>query len=200
MLELAFNRLKQSLISISGRSTLAEAPRYVVTAAFSDAWTIIDSANRFRALLRLFPESRDIVEIQTFLDDTEPIKLLRDRVQHLQARFDKLVSQKQPTWGWITWITFETLESVQSHALVAGSLKGLKGLRAENPAGKLITPPIDLITLNAHGLSVALVNVINQVANLVALIEESLTPQFEEYDRTGADLYLVMTMESPAQS
>lgn len=198
MADLAYMRLRKCLVKVSESNKLSEAPDFVVAAALSDAWTIVDTMHRLRGLLKLFPDSSSSELVAEFLSASESIRDLRNSVQHLHARFDKLVKDRLPTWGWITWVTMTEESHCHVHALVPGSLDRLSGLGIENPGGKEVTAPIDLISLKAHGYVVSLSALHNEVRALVQNLEIILRDQFDGHRTLGADLHLVMKLKASA--
>ncbi len=190
MADLAYNRLLNTLAVYSSGSVDA-VPSQIYTSAFSDAWSVVDSVDRLRGLLLLIPGAKESPEVQVFQDRSKSIRVLRNSIQHLHARFDKLVSEKLPTWGCITWVTLSPEDSTRgaTHMIAAGSLRGTS-YAMENPAGKPIQQSLDLISLHAHGLSIPFSDLREALSSLLSFLERTLSLQFKDLPHAAADLYL----------
>ncbi len=108
-------------------------------AIFANAWSIVDSLTRLDKLLNCLTELHDQEPIKQFREKAK-IKRMRNHIQHLDERFDKLVELRRPTWGTLTWIRFEKdfLKSreFEHHTLTAGSFQSTF-VDCELPTGKI---------------------------------------------------------------
>lgn len=68
-----------------------------------DAWSIIDSANRFRDLLENLPGLPNSPWRRLLRDRTEDAAALRDCVQHQLGETDRLCVQGGQLWGYLSW-------------------------------------------------------------------------------------------------
>ncbi len=192
MADLSFARLCRALLAITPDSSHdSSLPGFA--GPFGDAWSIIDSVNRLRPLTLLVPGAKKHPAVRAFLGATEPIRALRDNVQHIQSRVDRLVSQQLPTWGVISWVTLHDRDPVliRSHVIVAGSVSP-GSHRLENPAGQRLRPPMDLVKLTAHGLTVDLGEALRSVAGLVTILENQLSRQFGNLPHAASDVYVAV--------
>lgn len=111
-------------------------------AIFANAWSIVDSLTRLDKLLNCLTELHDQEPIKQFREKAKigKIKRMRNHIQHLDERFDKLVELRRPTWGTLTWIRFEKdfLKSreFEHHTLTAGSFQSTF-VDCELPTGKI---------------------------------------------------------------
>lgn len=77
--------------------------------------------------------------------------------------------------------------SVYSCALIPGTLL-TQSHQIINPLGKTITPPIDLISLNASGESFCLSEALRDIESLTLKVEKKMLEQFKELPQSAADL------------
>lgn len=170
------------------------------TAAFTDTWCIVDATNRLRALVALLPVPKDAatMKIKQFLASTEVVRELRNSVQHITKRIDRLVAKSQPAWGSISWISIESPDRPKYfiHAVAAGTLYGGHEVPMTNPTEKRLRGHhvdgvwIMDITFHAHEKEVPLTYVVAEVEGLVRLLESSLAQQFTPAQAAGGDLYV----------
>jgi hypothetical protein len=171
MADLAHTRLQNTLIN--------DNPDH--TSAVLDAWSIVDSLHRLRELLNQMPGvKRNSPTLQIFQRNTTQIEAMRHGVQHLRGEIDTLVAQNKPVWGSLSWVKPVGEREVDVGLLVAGTLSDYKGLPMVNPAGKSVSPPVDLITLTAYGHTVCLSEAMEYVERLVRKIEEQLHEKIQD--------------------
>jgi hypothetical protein len=200
MAELTFDRLVDALLRISQDGKADNVPGGF-GAPFCDAWTVIDSVNRIRPLLLSIPGAKDALPVQHFIQKTEDVYRLRNRVQHLHGRLDKLAADKLPTWGIITWVTVADPASFTGHvhAIVAGSVFDTEHVM-ENPVGSTIRVPLDLVKLRAHGEVVALTSIPAILQELVSFLEGQLRRQFNDVPVAASDVYLRLEFQGQRDS
>src|SRR6185503_13959056 len=109
MAELASDRLVTLLAEVSKSEPDGVRVESACASGLCDAWTIVDAVNRLRALTYAIPDGEEADYVREFREQTEQIRKLRNDVQHLYARVDKLASDQQPTWGTIAWVTVDQL-------------------------------------------------------------------------------------------
>ncbi len=190
MAELALDRLLSALPLTPGVDALAGH-----VAPFCDAWTLVDAVNRIRPLLRAIPKAEHSNDVQDFLASTEDVYRLRNCVQHLHGRLDKLAADNLPAWGVITWVTLKdpSKEILILHTLLAGSVFD-GSLPVENPIGQPLRVPIDLVRLHAHGEVVTLTALPEILHKIVISLEKQLEKQFPVGPKTGEGLYVTMEL------
>ena len=196
--ELAFRRLEEMLRTISQASE-GSLPPAAFPRTLADIWTIIDSVNRLRTLVKLMPKAMEVDYVQAFLSQTEVAQKMRNAVQHLPGRLDKLLSLQQPTWGTVSWITLEEGCPTRGliHLLIPGSLQRGR-FPMPNPVGESLQVPLDLIILNAHGYSARIVDLVQTVAAFISRFQETLSEQGGELPHAAAELYLRTEVEESA--
>jgi hypothetical protein len=119
----------------------AEKPfdhKEILPSLFSDAWSIVDSIYRLRALLPMLPEAKVSEIINNFISATKEAHELRHSSQHLHDRIDSFVSHNEQAWGYITWITFDKYPEGRMHTVVSVSVAGKIHFSPANPIGKTV--------------------------------------------------------------
>jgi hypothetical protein len=189
MCDLAFERLINSLVQIS-RERSAEGVVGGVAAPFSDAWTMIDAVNRIRPLMKGLPGSHRADATAEFMAATERVYALRNAVQHLHGRLDKIAADQIPTWGTITWLSVMGSPPLfKMHLLVPGAT--FQGEHAtDNPAGLSIRAPLDHVKLRAHGTVVTITDLPLAVRRLITFLESQIARQFKDLPESGSDTYI----------
>jgi hypothetical protein len=191
MAELAYIRLQAMLFYISAQGNTSSAN---FASVFADVWLIVDAVSRLRRLVNALPGGDTHETTQLFCRDTDILRLLRNRVQHMDERVADLVNLQEPAWGYITWVSFlnvssnELPQSGKTHVLASGSMRNV-AFNFENPAGKEITASIDLLSLHAYGFSVGISEIMIKVQALTKFLEEQLQKQFEGHPTSMADVY-----------
>jgi hypothetical protein len=217
--DISYDRLCNTLIELSD-SAKEGKHRDIVSIAFADAWTIIDSINKLRFLIRHFLEEsekkyppmpkplqvitnvHEIKEIKLyeFIASTENIKLVRDASQHLNARIDQLLSKKKPIWGIIYWVDSRKIKkqgnslSYLMKAITSYSLPELKE-RINFPRPPKLGYPVGWISLAAHGFDINLSDIMLMVELVVKNLEKQLGPQFEPYRGYNSSMVIEMCIE-----
>ena len=196
LIELSFNRLYGSLHEISKEKQGVDLQQHYYS-VFSDAWSIVDSANRLQGLVKSIEGYQYSPAISDFLVHNESGRNLRNHVQHLNSNLDRLVKLKQPIMGWITWVACLDAEKdrIYSRMISAGSLANGK-MEIQNPVGKVIQPPVDLIRLHADRHSVDLSELVDRVSAVSHFLESKLATTVEHTPAHVTDLQLVVVFES----
>ena len=196
MADLAFRRLVQSLSLISKRAEQDfNSDNY--TLAFSDAWTIIDSIDRLRGLLHPLAKSdqNDSNYIQGFIDSFTVIRVLRNGIQHVNGRIEKLVKNNSSVWGSLSWVAIDKNEpnSGKVHVIIDGPIINNSSFPAVNPIEKDISYPISQIQLTAYEESVNISDIHEALRSLYNNMEEMLKPQFEGQPKSGATMHMSLS-------
>jgi hypothetical protein len=101
MAHIAYERLYSHLQTVAASPT---EPRVRDTAvAMLDAWSIVDSAHRFRDLVESMPGLPNSAWKRLLRDRTDEVAALRDCVQHQLGEIDRLSSGGGQLWGYLTW-------------------------------------------------------------------------------------------------
>jgi hypothetical protein len=181
--EFSYRRLQETLATIATESyeTSERAPMF--TSAFVDAWAIVDSIDRFRALWQLLPipgqPSRHEVVEGSFLEKSQSIRDLRNVADHLAQRADYVVTQNGSALGILSWVTIPDPVDLRalSCAIIPGSVQQHRA-KLPIPMGKVVELPSDLIELKAGEYSVCLSEQLPKVREIIELLEKSLDQEF----------------------
>jgi hypothetical protein len=206
MADLAHQRLREILYEISQKPTTAttapEADYFDHAAAVLDAWSIVDLVHRLRDLLYQVPGiKQNSPALQLFTRKTVEIEILRNAVQHLNQQIHQMAAENLPVWGALSWISMPDPEfkSVYSCTLVAGTWFERREPLV-SPLGKTLSPPVDLITLEASNCSVCLSDVMRSVEAVVRSLEEILSEQFKDRPYFGRDSLICAEIGFPQES
>ena len=193
MAEIGYKRLINSLYLISFSDEQSEVVDFA--AIFADIWSIIDAVSRLRRLIYAIPNAKDHETAQSFYSKTDSIRLLRNRVQHMEERYVELVELQEPAWGYITWVSFyqfstDGLPSAgRTHLLASGSIRGVE-LQFESPLKKSIAAPLGMISLRAFGFFIDIDETIADIKLVVQVLEESFAQHFSGMPTSLADFYM----------
>jgi hypothetical protein len=140
-------------------------------------------------LIRLIPGAKDTDYIRKFLARTEIVQKIRNGVQYLDGKIDRLLSLKQPTWGSISWATLEGTPPTRAkiHLLLPGSFQKSQH-PMPNPAGQTFSAPLDLIWLNAYGLSIKIGDLVREVATFITQFQEIISEQVRDLPHAPAEI------------
>jgi hypothetical protein len=183
-------------------------------ASTADAWTFVDAVNRLRILLNRVPRSfefnsqaqpdghREFKNLRSaFFAELSGVEAVRNEVQHLDEKIDKLASSGEPVWGYVTWIyieydAFKKKPLFQKCALRPGPpVPGAMALK--NHSMTAVYLPVDYVELHAHGQSINLSKVRRAVEPPVRFLEKHLAARFGNSGQGGADVLLIADVEYP---
>lgn len=100
---LSYDSLEALLRSLVGGQG-GDANKGVAIEAIADAYSVVDAANRFREVLRVFPSLKQNEVFKLFIRQTAPVETLRDVVQHLNGELANIAAQQSSALGTITWL------------------------------------------------------------------------------------------------
>lgn len=200
MAHISYVRLSASLQSISGSVT--EPGVHELAVALLDAWSIIDSANRFRDLLVSLPGLPREIWVQQLSKRTEPVAGLRDCVQHCNREVDALAHTGGQLWGYISWVHMDGARPSGRWFMLSG------GTHFKNDSWLFIGPsklpfhvPPDRMRLNAFGKQVYLWRIVASLAMASKKLESALSDGHVRLrgepaaNRLGADAVLEGAIE-----
>src|SRR5262245_42042359 len=157
----AYDRLRDTLTRLALEDVEGQEARQCSTAAFIDAWTIIDAFHRFRLLVRLYPAtSGEAVDIGTS-EIVNTARRLRNVADHLAENADMVVASNGTALGVLSWFTVSDLHTGagQSCLLIPGIMPpGMAQL--VNPATCNLQVRTDLIHLAAGGYRISLTELV----------------------------------------
>jgi hypothetical protein len=196
--ELAYARLHSTLLQLA---LTVEKPdqdtnTLLITTAISDAWSIVDSINRLRDLLLRMPglKRSTAYPLKKFLKNTESIADLRNTVQHLDKEIAQISTKGLPVWGTLSWFTLLNPRSGRICTIIAGKL--IDGTHpVVNPIGKMITPPIDYVTLTCNELVTNLSAVISELATIMIEFQKIIKKSFGSLETSASDILVSMDID-----
>ena len=181
--EFSYRRLQDTLAVIATQNHQPDERSSLFTSAFVDAWAVVDSIDRFRALWQLlpipgYPTKRESPE-GSFLHASQPIRDLRNVADHLAERADYVVAKNGSALGILSWVTIpdSTILNGLSCAIIPGTVQGHR-VKVPIPMGKIVEPPSDLIELKAGEHTANLSEQLPKVQQVVKNIESSLDNEF----------------------
>ena len=162
-MDASFSRLKKTLIEAGPKGPFDHE------AIFSDAWAIVDYAERLRKLLEGLPGlDKETPDTASLLKALSKATKLRHYIQHLDREINRQASSGVPagTWGSLSWIV--RLGSNEFAAVVAirGTLaKGMSApvTRAASPEG-----PLGGVTLSIPDASLEISDLLDQIHRWVS--------------------------------
>jgi hypothetical protein len=198
---LAHERLKGVLAQLAHGADEAQ----LTTAAYLDAWAIVDSVHRFHALLLLVPTDGSATAEEyraRFSAKTESLRLARNVADHLATRIAYVLAHKGASLGTLTWIVSTAPGSALMCSLVPGSTRSTRH-NMPNPGGQHVEAPVGFIHLAAGehitNLSSVMVGMSDCVARLTTSVE-SVVNANGVTERHGSDLIIRMAITFDAPS
>lgn len=215
MIEVAHIRLAASLTEIARPMLIVggpdrERPGGLATSEVAkvlvDVWSLVNSIDRFRGLVRLFPgaevhypDGRD----GDVLRQLQPIRDLRNAAQHVAERSDLIVSQQSQSLGEISWVTaFEDgrgeIQTFLTCHLAPGVVRSSTN-HLPNPIGEEIDVPTGCITFNCAGRRADLSELTSVVRKTVKYLEDQvrewLKTTLVELREEGRDMVFAVQFE-----
>ena len=192
--DLAHSRLKGVLQQLAHG---ANDP-HLTSAAYLDAWAIVDSVHRFHALWMLVPTdgSAEADEFRAhFAARTESLRLARNVADHLAARISYVRARKGASLGTLTWIASTAPGAALMCALIPGSTRTTQH-DMPNPGGQQVERPVGYIHLAAGdhitNLSSVMVDLRKCVERLTVSLEVAAQGVKEHH---GSDLIIRMAIK-----
>lgn len=163
MAHIAYRRLSPMLQEISSNASTATVA--ASAEALHYAWSVIDSANRYRDLLANLPGLKQETWVQLLQRRTLETAALRDCVQHQIGEIDKLAVTGGQLWGYLSWVQFvDGRPTPNWYMLTGGSdFVGDRWLFI-GPVNLPFPVPADRIRLNAFGRQVYLWRIVAALA------------------------------------
>jgi hypothetical protein len=167
-----------------------------------DAWSIVDSAHRFRDLVANLPGLPNCAWRRVLDERTKEVADLRNCVQHQLDEIDGLVSGGGQLWGYLSWAELRDGRSTGMwHMVAAGSdYVGDRWLFI-GPAVLPFAAPISRVRLNAFGRQVYLARTVEALMTAVSALSEEIAngvvrPRGDPaLERRGADAAYAGTVE-----
>lgn len=200
---LAFRRLDSALTWLVDAPVDDPGRKDVITAAYLDAWSLVDAIDRFRSLWKILPRDNSAPPpgVVTFGEISQAVRDVRNVTDHLATRISYVVAKGNPTMGALTWVTFDSGSKThfKTCMLTAGTAR--EGTwHAVNPAGlKVIFGPSQR-TAHIHiaageyraNLSEVIPEMQKRLKSLEKDLEESYRRQNVEGQQAGGDFFIAL--------
>lgn len=184
-------RLFSSLEAIS----LAAPQPPTQEACMGDAWAMADHVWRLAKLLERARGLKQTPELKSELRALRQVEGLRHHYEHMEREILAAADHQKPLWGTLSWVWWERgADTFKSFTMLPGSPRdGLTG-SILNPAGKQFTHPLDLVTLDAAGVSIDLSGLWRRVQHIAHLLDIAFR-QAVPADAAGGGADIVFTAE-----
>ena len=181
MVGMAYPRLRSTLYEISKVGGAEPDP---TAAVYLDAWSCIDSIDRFRSLVKGYKAGgiirKDAPALGAFLTSTEPVRKLRNVTDHVAERLDQLVSRNASVMGEVSWISRGEGSTLHTWYIRPGIFKDVLKFNLLLPhVGAEIDNPIGFIHLTAGDTKVNLSAAVHALYAVVTYIEAELHKQYK---------------------
>jgi hypothetical protein len=176
MADIAYWRLFDLLQDISALPDNELTTRQIATAML-DVWSIVDSANRLRDLLRQVPGVRHDMWWELFMRRTRDIDALRNDIQHQigKARLQSLVANAGQIWGFLSWAEIRDGRYTGTwHLMSPGAVYRNDEWIYAGPAVPPDPLPIGRIRLQAYGRNVYLGKIVKAVHDVISELTNAI--------------------------
>lgn len=209
---LAYSRLEAVLtllVSTHDESVPVNGQAYV--AAFMDAWSLVDSVDRFRMLWKMLPgfpfSPEGELRQKAFEDFTRPIRNLRNVTDHLAQRAEYIAASGNPVLGLLTWVTHPDGDLDRGFTCVlAPGTRGRARWELVNPAnGGYFSAPLRTGSIHlAAGdhqadLSAVIPEIASRVHDLELIIERCLREVGQEGMQAGGDHFMALAFNAESR-
>lgn len=206
--ELAFTRLESTLTWIVSNTHNSPPQSQAYTAAFLDAWAVVDAIDRFRLLWKMFPgisfSEPQEPEARSFDEIAQSVRNLRNVADHLAQRAEYVAASGNPVLGLLSWITFPSEESDDGFSCVlAPGTRAATKWTLVNPAdGEHFSVPrrTGMIHLAAGEHRANLSAILPEMRFRVEQLEHGLAEQIRllgiEGKQAGGDFFLALAFKA----
>lgn len=202
IIDFAHSRLQSTLTNIALSEPSGITQTNLFTAAFLDAWVLVDSIDRFRALWELMPNvNKDTTapDFKSFKELSQPVRNLRNVADHLAERANYVVAHNGNALGELSWYTALNPQGTEglSCIIVPGTI-GQGQRHLVNPMGRTSTYPTGMIHLAAGEYRACLSDLLPEIEKRVRLLEDAIERSIAEqcFDgyQTGTDVLIALHM------
>lgn len=189
MAAIAFQRLNALLMHLSEKG--AEPLGDGAVRALVDAYSVVDSAHRFREVLRVTPGLKHNAGFELFMRRTQAIEKIRDVVQHLNREVDAIAQSGRAALGTVTWLgppkvpgSPPTAWALQAGTLYANQMTfgPMIDLESTLTSGEFLD-----VSLSTLGVTLNLSKLVAHAQAMVQSLEPSLQEYAAEKERFGSD-------------
>lgn len=193
MAHIAYERLATHLQTIAASD--GEPRVRDIGTAMLDAWSIVDSAHRFRDMLANLPGLPNQPWKRLLSDRTEDVATLRNKVQHQLGEISDLVTGGGQLWGYLSWAEYRDGKHTGKWLMMtAGSDYVGDTWYFAGPNALPFSVPPGRVRLNAFGQQVYLGRTVEALREAVVKLEGDIESGVVRpvgppaTDRRGADI------------
>jgi hypothetical protein len=180
MADLSYGRVRQTLATAFQEPEARPNPFRLATAAFLDAWSMIDSMHRLGKLLWKTATWNAIPEVEVFLEAVRSVADLRNSFQHADERVRDAAPFPMPgvppLWGTIECLGPGADRTKARSLSITPGNRTFRWARSEIVGRPYPSPPVDHIALTAFGVAVSLTELHGALAPLVPALERYIPP------------------------
>lgn len=174
--DLAYQRLTETMMSVFADKTQLPSVHNLATAAFLDAWSMIDAVNRLRRLLPKAYNKDRTPALEPFLLDTEEVRVLRNGIHHAEERIEKAEPWSMPgvppMWGTIECLAPGADATSARYAALTPGTRTFKWASSAVASSPYPNAPVDHICITAFGARLSLTRIFSVVDRLARGLEE----------------------------
>ncbi|RJG00577.1 hypothetical protein D3878_02460 [Noviherbaspirillum sedimenti] len=172
MVQIAYNRLAEALKQLPEEDE-PNTHRHLMTCAVHDAWSIIDSADRLRGLVSRSTLLNQIEKAkQKFISNADPIRKLRNTLQHIDTLIPNHAGAEWPVWGFLRWFCWKEFPHTGiSCQLLAGGHVTKRPFNIGGPHPECSGENLSDVFLSNKGIEVSLRDIKNCVEALSIEVE-----------------------------
>jgi len=194
---LAYSRLTYNLQVIGSREGEEWLGPGDAASVFLDAWSVVDALHRLREiLLQMKGIKRRGPKWELFRRSTDGVANLRNTVQHLNNELADMAKNRWSPWGRLNWLQLVDLELllVRAYFLCPGRIQS--GTHpVPNPCNLSFYGMVDHVHLFSKNDEFDLSRAVRHAADVIQIIEDSLTRTFPASNWSGSDLLAVIEFQ-----
>jgi len=178
LFDLSYSSLFKSLWEISLNSNDENLETFSLSIV-SDISLIINVISRLRGFIQIFAENPPPT-IENFISHTESIRNLRNSLEHLNSKVDKLLKDKESVWGHLTWLSIPKISDpdnliINSHIFIPGLISsGGPTIKLQNPCGKIIKNSICSVTYSFLQNEIVIDDLFESLSQAILFLEEQV--------------------------
>lgn len=193
IINFAYKRLSITLTELASNPADSDDLRLMSTAAFLDAWVIVDSIDRFRMLYQKFPGisfGLPTPGILTLEEVCEPVRMLRNVADHIAQRAEFIVAKGDgAALGVLTWVTGRRDAPFDAYLcmLRPGTLRAVPEI-GDAPLAATFNWPTSRICLSAGGYEINLSEIRPHIERRVKHLEGQIEQELVRLNITDAPI------------
>ena len=199
MYHLSYTRLLVQLESVSSQIGISGEVKFDTACIFLDAWSMVDSLNRFRTLVAQLPGLKQKQPtVRLFMDETLGVEALRNIVQHLRQELHSMTVAGMPVLGSLHWLYIAEKRPlrIRSCLMIAGRVQTGR-YQILDPAGKEFSEAVGYVTLRCKSSELSLAKCYGVCRRLLKDIERWIENSVGNSAAIGGDFFSATDFEFP---